>query len=162
MVFIYTSVWIHHLRSGNPCLVRLIEGNVAAVHDFMIGEMACGNLKKRQEILSLLSFLPRCLHASHQEMLFFIDRKRIMGRGLGDDRRLQSLDRGQKAGRYCRGVGMCLYPDLSSIDSFLLRVTYKKGGMLKILGLNFQTRSNENERKFFGIPYTVFLQLLFS
>lgn len=64
MILVDTSVWIHHLRSGNPYLVQLLEGNVVAVHDFVIGEMACGNLKNRQKILSLLSSLPRfCMQA---------------------------------------------------------------------------------------------------
>lgn len=83
MILVDTSVWINHLRFGNPDLVRLLKGNVVAVHDFVIGELACGNLKNRQEVLSLLSLLPRCLHASPQEALLFIDRKRLMGRGLG-------------------------------------------------------------------------------
>ena len=83
MVLVDTSVWINHLRTGNPYLVRLLEGNVVAIHDFVIGELACGNLKNRQECLSLLGLLPRCRQASHEEVLFFIEHKRLMGRGLG-------------------------------------------------------------------------------
>jgi predicted nucleic acid-binding protein len=48
-----------------------------------LGEIACGNLKNRQEILSLMSALPKCEPAPHEEVLFFIDRHQLMGRGIG-------------------------------------------------------------------------------
>ena len=83
MILVDTSVWIDHLRVGDRHLAELLERNLAASHDFVIGEIACGNLKNRQEVLSLLSFLPKCKPATHEETLFFIDRHRLMGRGIG-------------------------------------------------------------------------------
>lgn len=83
MVLVDTSVWIDHLRAGDPHLVELLDQGVVIVHDFVIGEIACGNLKNRQEVLSLLSFLPKCKSATHDEALFFINRHRLMGRGIG-------------------------------------------------------------------------------
>ena len=83
MILVDTSVWIDHLRFGDPHLAELLGRDVAASHDFVIGEIACGNLKNRQEVLSLLSFLPKCELASHDEVLFFIERHRLMGRGIG-------------------------------------------------------------------------------
>jgi hypothetical protein len=56
----------------NPCFL----------HDFVIGEIACGNLKNRQEVLILLSWLPKCEAATHKEVLFFIDQNRLMGGGV--------------------------------------------------------------------------------
>lgn len=52
-------------------------------HDFIIGEIACGNLKNRQQTLYLLSCLPRCTTTSPEETLFFIERHGLMGRGIG-------------------------------------------------------------------------------
>lgn len=83
MILVDTSVWIDHLRSGNSHLAELLDRAVAASHDFVVGEIACGNLKNRQEVLSLLSCLPKCEPATHEEVLFFIDRHRLMGRGIG-------------------------------------------------------------------------------
>ena len=83
MILVDTSVWIDHLRSGDPHLAELLDRDVVAIHDFVIGEIACGNLKNRQEVLSLLSWLPKCEPATHKEVLFFIDQNRLMGRGIG-------------------------------------------------------------------------------
>ena len=52
-------------------------------HDSIIGEIACGNLKNRQQTLYLLSCLPRCTATSPEETLFFIERHGLMGRGIG-------------------------------------------------------------------------------
>lgn len=83
MILVDTSVWIDHLRSGDSHLSELLDRDAAASHDFVIGEIACGNLKNRQEVLTLLSCLPKCEPATHEEVLFFIDRHRLMGRGIG-------------------------------------------------------------------------------
>ena len=52
-------------------------------HPFVIGELACGQLKSRAEILALLAALPQALLAQEQEVLFFIERHNLMGRGIG-------------------------------------------------------------------------------
>jgi predicted nucleic acid-binding protein len=59
VILVDTSVWIDHLRFGDPHLAELLDRDVVASHDFVIGEIACGNLKNRQEVLSLLSWLPK-------------------------------------------------------------------------------------------------------
>jgi predicted nucleic acid-binding protein len=53
------------------------------VHPFVVGELACGNLRNRDVVLSLLSRMPEARVASHEEVLFFIGQKRLMGRGIG-------------------------------------------------------------------------------
>ncbi len=83
IVLVDTSVWISHFRKGNAQLQDfLIEGKVAC-HPFIIGELACGNLKNRQEILALLEALPKTVLAGHEEVLYFIELHRLMGKGLG-------------------------------------------------------------------------------
>ena len=49
----------------------------------VIGELACGNLKQRAEILSLLHALPALSCVSDDEILFFVEKHRLFGRGLG-------------------------------------------------------------------------------
>lgn len=54
-----------------------------ACHPFIIGELACGNLNNRKEILALLEALPKTTFAAHEEVLFFIEQHQMMGKGLG-------------------------------------------------------------------------------
>jgi predicted nucleic acid-binding protein len=83
MILVDTSVWIEHLRRGDEALVALLNRAHVSTHPFVIGELACGNLRKRDEILRLLNGLPQAPIASQDEVLFFIDRNRLMGRGIG-------------------------------------------------------------------------------
>jgi len=78
-----TSVWVSHLREGNADLVALLVDAEVACHPFIIGELACGNLKNRTEILQLLHLLPSIPPAEHREVLHFIELNRLMGKGLG-------------------------------------------------------------------------------
>ena len=83
MVLIDTSVWIDHLRRGNPKLQVLLTNVDVACHPFVIGELACGNLRKRDEVLRLLNDLPQAPVASYEEVLHFIESYKLMGQGVG-------------------------------------------------------------------------------
>jgi predicted nucleic acid-binding protein len=83
MVLVDTSVWVAHLRSGNIGLETLLNDDHVVCHLFIIGELACGNLSKRTEILSLLQTLPLANHAEHEEVMHFIENYSLMGKGLG-------------------------------------------------------------------------------
>jgi hypothetical protein len=61
---------------------RLARGDVEC-HPFVIGELACGNLSRRDEVLALLSALPSVRTAQHDEVLGLLDANRLFGRGLG-------------------------------------------------------------------------------
>lgn len=83
MVLVDTSVWIDHLRHGNAELSKTLNEGQALTHPFVIGELACGNLRGRADILRLLGELPRAPVATDAEVLEFIERRRLMGRGIG-------------------------------------------------------------------------------
>jgi predicted nucleic acid-binding protein len=83
MVLVDTSVWVSHLREGNTTLERLLNDGDVVCHPFIVGELACGNLKNRAEILSLLQALPTSIQAEHDEVMKFIENNRLMGKGLG-------------------------------------------------------------------------------
>ncbi len=83
MILADTSVWIHHLRQGNDRLADLLSDGQVLCHPFIIGELACGNLKNRAEVLLLLGRLPRAVPATQDEALTLIEARRLMGRGLG-------------------------------------------------------------------------------
>jgi predicted nucleic acid-binding protein len=83
MVLVDTSVWVSHFRVGNIELAGLLNDGEVVTHPFVVGELACGNLKNRTLILSLLKSLPMSVEAEHEEVLAFIERNRLMGKGLG-------------------------------------------------------------------------------
>jgi len=83
MVLVDTSVWVAHLRDGTIGLEALLNEGEVICHPFIIGELACGNLKNRSEILSFLQALPMATHAEHEEVMQFIENYGLMGKGLG-------------------------------------------------------------------------------
>ena len=83
MILVDTSVWIDHLRAGDAALGELLNHSQVLMHPFVLGELACGNLRSRGEVLRLFKALPQAIVASHEEVLFFIERNALMGRGIG-------------------------------------------------------------------------------
>lgn len=83
MILADTSVWVQHLRHGNHRLGGLLSDGRVMCHPFVIGELACGNLENRTEILALLARLPSAPPATHEEVLRMIEARRLMGSGLG-------------------------------------------------------------------------------
>ena len=78
-----TSIWIEHFRHGRTELSGNLTEGLVLMHPFVIGELACGNLKDRGAILSMLHSLPAAGVASHDEVLEFMERYKLGGKGLG-------------------------------------------------------------------------------
>ncbi|HEY7878843.1 MAG TPA: type II toxin-antitoxin system VapC family toxin [Gemmatimonadaceae bacterium] len=83
MILVDTSVWVHHLRAGEPLLAALLLDEQVLLHPFVLGELACGTLRHRRTILDLLDHLPRAPVCSAVEELAFIEQRALMGRGIG-------------------------------------------------------------------------------
>jgi predicted nucleic acid-binding protein len=83
MVLVDTSVWVRHLREGDADLEHLLNNGEVMCHPYIVGELACGNIKNRHEVLSLLQLLPPAVLARHEETLQFIEINHLMGKGLG-------------------------------------------------------------------------------
>ncbi len=83
MILVDTSVWIDHLRKGDTKLVKLLQDGSVLMHPFIIGEIACGSLSQRLMILNLLRDLPTALVAQDTEVMSFVDRHALHGRGIG-------------------------------------------------------------------------------
>jgi len=83
MVLVDTSVWVTHLRHGNIGLEALLNEGRVVCHPFIVGELACGNLRKRSEILVNLQALPQAILAAHNEVMQLIENYSLMGKGLG-------------------------------------------------------------------------------
>jgi predicted nucleic acid-binding protein len=83
MVLVDTSIWVSHFQEGNPHLKDLLLNGHVVCHSFIIGELACGNLQNREEILSLMQALPSAMIPEDEEVLELIDTQQLMGMGLG-------------------------------------------------------------------------------
>ena len=82
-VLVDTSVWVDHLRRGNQAFSEMLEEGEVLCHPLVVGELACGNLGNRDEILELLTALPRAYSATFEEALVFLGTGNLYGRGLG-------------------------------------------------------------------------------
>lgn len=83
MILVDTSVWVDHFRRGVSLLEDLLTSGQVATHPFVIGELACGNLARRTEILALLDSLPSLKTASHIEALHLVKAHALHGAGIG-------------------------------------------------------------------------------
>ena len=83
MILVDTSVWVDHFRAGDRRLAELLDDGQVLSHDFVVGELACGSLRRRAEVLALLAELPRLASFTAEEVMRFIDGHRLMGKGLG-------------------------------------------------------------------------------
>ena len=106
MMLVDTSVWVDFFRRGNTELESLLESGQVLMHPFILGELACGHLKPRDQILSDLAELPSAVVAGDDEVLYCIEQLQLMGQGagyldmhllisarLGGDVRLWTLDK---------------------------------------------------------------------
>ncbi len=78
-----TSVWIDHFRSDSSVLRRLLDDDLVLCHPLVIGELACGNMKRRSEVLGSLTVLPTTPTIEYEEVLMFIETHKLFGHGLG-------------------------------------------------------------------------------
>ena len=83
MILVDTSVWVDHLRRGNPTLRQLLEAGEVGCHSFVIGELACGRLRNRSSVLDLLRKLPAIAQVEDYEVHELIEARSLMGRGIG-------------------------------------------------------------------------------
>jgi predicted nucleic acid-binding protein len=83
LILVDTSVWVDHLRRGDPGLVDLLERSAVVMHPFVVGEIACGSLRDRKALLELLQDLPPAVVATDDEVMQFIERQALHGKGIG-------------------------------------------------------------------------------
>jgi hypothetical protein len=83
MILVDTSIWIDHFRATDVHLVALLTRNEVLVHPFVIGEIALGSIAKRVDVLRYLNNLPLAITATHDEVMAFIDGRKLANTGLG-------------------------------------------------------------------------------
>ena len=82
MILVDTSVWIDHLLSPEAHLRELLDAREVLVHAMVVGEISCGRLRNREEVLRRLSELPAVDECEHAEVRLMIERRGLMGRGI--------------------------------------------------------------------------------
>ncbi len=83
MILVDTSVWIEYLRRGHEQLSELLDSGTVIGHPFVVGEMACGQLRNRLEVLDLFERLPQAPLVPHEEAIRLLESERLYGQGLG-------------------------------------------------------------------------------
>jgi predicted nucleic acid-binding protein len=78
-----TSVWADHLRRADPVLGDLLERGRVLMHPFVLGEIALGHLRRRAAWMQELALLPTAQVADPEEVLGFIESRRLMASGVG-------------------------------------------------------------------------------
>jgi hypothetical protein len=83
VILVDTSIWVEHLRLASAILTELLDHGEILGHPFVIGELALGNLRRRDPFLSDLRDLPQAIVADDDEVFRMIDRQALFGRGIG-------------------------------------------------------------------------------
>ena len=83
MILVDTSVWVAHLRAGEPDLIAHLDAGDVLGHPLVLGEIAMGNLRDRADLLAALRNLPPAEVATDGEVLAFIEREALHGLGIG-------------------------------------------------------------------------------
>lgn len=99
MILVDTGIWVDHLRRGDDALRAALQSGEVVCHEFVIGELACGHLSARRQILALIAALPLAPRAEHEEVIALVERHRLMGTGIGwvDAQLLASASLGRHA-----------------------------------------------------------------
>jgi predicted nucleic acid-binding protein len=83
MTLVDTSVWVSHFRATERHMAELLTTQRALIHPMIIGELACGNLRNRGEILENLRQLPNAVAADQDEVLELIEARDLWVKGIG-------------------------------------------------------------------------------
>ncbi len=83
MILADSSVWIDHFRCGSADFATALNDGSIVVHPFVIGELACGTLRRRAQVLEDLERMPRIDEADHKEVMAMLEARRLAGSGIG-------------------------------------------------------------------------------
>ena len=83
MILVDTSVWVQHLNGRATVLPAALGEQLVLTHPFVIGEISCGTFPTRGEVLRWISELPKATIVAETEVRELIERRQLMGRGIG-------------------------------------------------------------------------------
>jgi predicted nucleic acid-binding protein len=83
VILVDTSVWIDHLRRGDPLLASLLSRERVLTHPFVFGELLLGNLRTDDDFIESWAGLATTPVAEDEEVQVLIARGRLAGSGIG-------------------------------------------------------------------------------
>jgi predicted nucleic acid-binding protein len=83
VILVDTSVWIDHLRARSADLSALLSNGLVMTHPFVVGELACGNLKQREQFLKYLRELPAAIPATDRDVTYLVEQRGLWSKGIG-------------------------------------------------------------------------------
>lgn len=83
MILVDTSVWIDHFHKSDEDLKELLLSNQVCIHPLILGELSCGYMVNREEVLSLLRALRNIDLALDEEVFKLMEERKLFGKGLG-------------------------------------------------------------------------------
>jgi predicted nucleic acid-binding protein len=83
MILVDTSIWIDHFRRGDPRLDQLLDRGDVVMHPFVLGELVLGYVPRIAEMIKDLRSLPTATVADFDEVLEFIEHRKLSGSGIG-------------------------------------------------------------------------------
>ncbi|APA74875.1 type II toxin-antitoxin system VapC family toxin [Mycobacterium avium subsp. hominissuis] len=119
MILVDTSVWIDHLHVADKRLIEFLTNDAIGCHQMVIEELALGAIRRRADLLRLLSNLRAFPLLTHAEVLHLVESHRLWGRGLSaidvhllgsvalvDGARLWTRDKNLKAAGWDVGIAI--------------------------------------------------------
>lgn len=83
MILADTSVWVDHLRNGDPEMAARLTGGQILMHPFIVAEIALGSLHKRRKRLEELEALLEVRVAQLSEVRQMIEAHSLYSKGIG-------------------------------------------------------------------------------
>lgn len=82
MILADSSIWISHFHGKEKNLSPLLPKKQVLVHPFVIGELALGQVKNRNQVLNDLKLFPLATLANDDEVLDLVEKRKLFGKGL--------------------------------------------------------------------------------
>jgi predicted nucleic acid-binding protein len=83
VILVDTSIWIDHFRRALPSLQDALATGVVGTHAFVVGELALGQLRHREQTLRWLARLPHVTVATQADVMHVVEQHALAGTGLG-------------------------------------------------------------------------------
>jgi predicted nucleic acid-binding protein len=83
MIVVDSSIWIDHIHVGEPHLGELLLRDHALMHPHVLGEIALGSIRKRDEVIARFLILPVPNVAQEGHLLDLIERENLWSTGIG-------------------------------------------------------------------------------
>ncbi|MGK5082296.1 PIN domain-containing protein [Bdellovibrionota bacterium FG-1] len=82
LTLVDSSVWTSHFHRPDKRVIDLLESSQILIHSAVLGELAAGSIKNRVRVLSDLKMIPNIPEISSEEVMEFIEIRKLHGRGL--------------------------------------------------------------------------------